>query len=472
MNIQSIDNIKKQYIEVLAKDSKYNNTLKVLLSRKENEPISHFSFLNPEQLPDKDNEERELQELLLDLTALNSGIKEISARADNIISSIDSTIESLDKAIQYEEDRLQDINMICGQESDYNMVIPVFSSDFTDNKFKEINDKTLAAFSSSETSVDYEIVSISGNGILGNDYVYNEGNFEIDTDDYSDTSLVKDESDITGFEYQRFNVEKRELARDNLFNHDNKEVECVITLNAASPVSMIKIVSEPKNLTIKRLEVSSDGISWQDAINRELIINNKEYVYEDGNYIYGSGIIAFPVSKFVRGTFSSNEFTEDQIAERIIDKEGNEQIVEYCNSVRRKKIRLNSIKLYSANYSETNIESIDLLTAGSVDKISLFASEYIPDHFDSDTEYIEYYLIINGTEHKIVPANLPRDGVKIIKYSEVSDPSKVVTDTEIIKETIKSAKIKLVIHPHSTSETPFVSNLKLCLGKDTGSIYV
>lgn len=472
MNIESIDNIKKQYIEVLAKDPKYKNTLEILLSRKENEPISHFSSLNPEQLPDIDNEEREFQELLLDLTALNSGIQEISARADNIISSLDSSIEALEKAIQDEEDRLQDINMICGQESDYNMVIPVFASDFANYDFGEINDKTLAAFSSSEASVDYEILSISGNGMLGNDYIYNEGNFKIDTDDYSDTSLVKDESDITGFEYQRFSVEERSLARDNLFNHDNKEVECVITLYAASPVSRIEIVSEPKDLTINRLEVSDDGVTWKDAIDRELVINNKEVIYEDSSYIYGSGIIAFPVSSFVRVTFSSDEFTEDQIAERITDEEGNEQIIEYGNSVRRKMIRLNSIKLYSANYTETSIESIDLLEAGSVDKISLFASEYIPDHFNSGTEYIEYYLIVNGTEHKIVPANLPRDGVKIIKYSEVSDPSKIVTDTEIIKETIKSAKIKLVIHPHGSNETPFVSNLKLCLGKDTGSIYV
>ena len=87
MNITVIDNIKKQYIEALSKDSKYNEVLKSLLSRKENEPISHFSSLNSEELPDKDKEERELQELLLDLTALNSGIVEVAARVDDVIES-------------------------------------------------------------------------------------------------------------------------------------------------------------------------------------------------------------------------------------------------------------------------------------------------------------------------------------------------------------------------------------------------
>ena len=48
MNITVIDNIKKQYIEALSKDLKYNEVLKSVLSRKENEPISHFSSLNPD----------------------------------------------------------------------------------------------------------------------------------------------------------------------------------------------------------------------------------------------------------------------------------------------------------------------------------------------------------------------------------------------------------------------------------------
>lgn len=109
MNITVIDNIKKQYIEALSKDPKYNDTLKSLLSIKENEQISHFSSLNPEELPDKDNEERELQELLLDLTALNSGIIEIAARVDNIVSSIDYSVNTLNSSLSIEEENGDDL---------------------------------------------------------------------------------------------------------------------------------------------------------------------------------------------------------------------------------------------------------------------------------------------------------------------------------------------------------------------------
>ena len=109
MKITAIDNIKKQYIEALSKDPKYNDTLKSLLSIKENEQISHFSSLNPEELPDKDNEERELQELLLDLTALNSGIVEIAARVDNIVSSIDYSVNTLNSSLGIEEENSDDL---------------------------------------------------------------------------------------------------------------------------------------------------------------------------------------------------------------------------------------------------------------------------------------------------------------------------------------------------------------------------
>lgn len=109
MNITVIDNIKKQYIEALSKDPKYNDTLKSLLSIKENEQISHFSSLNPEELPDKDNEERELQELLLDLTALNSGIVEIAARVDNIFSSVDYSVNTLNSSLGMEEENNDDL---------------------------------------------------------------------------------------------------------------------------------------------------------------------------------------------------------------------------------------------------------------------------------------------------------------------------------------------------------------------------
>ena len=115
---------------------------------------------------------------------------------------------------------------------------------------------------------------------------------------------------------------------------------------------------------------------------------------------------------------------------------------------------------------------MNMLESGSVDKISLFASEYIPDHFNATIEYIKYYLAVNGTEYEIVPVNSGREGISLIKYSEVNDSSAESNKIKLIEETIKNARLRVSIKTHNDKETPYVSNLKLCLGKDTGSIYV
>ncbi len=152
--------------------------------------------------------------------------------------------------------------------------------------------------------------------------------------------------------------------------------------------------------------------------------------------------------------------------------ENNEgEIFPYSNT-KCKAIRINSIRLYSSEYEDAELESVNMLESGSVDKISLFATEYIPDHFNTDLDYIKYYLVINGTEYKIVPINSGREGISLIKYSEVTDSSAKSNKIKLIEETIKDARFRVSIKTHNGNETPYVSNLKLCLGKDTGSIYV
>ena len=225
-----------------------------------------------------------------------------------------------------------------------------------------------------------------------------------------------------------------------------------------------EIVSENKNLIIKNIEVSDDGNLFTSWLTNPINFNNLEAIYNDSTYIYGSNTICFPYTNYVRITFSSDTIENDAIAL----KDGDE-IISYSNT-KRKKIAINSIKLYSSSYSDITITSSNILEAGSVDKISLFATEYIPDHFN-DNNLITYYLIINGTEYEVVPVNLGYDGVKIIKFSEQDN---FVTEDYIqnISETIKSAAIKISIKAYQSDETPYISNLKLCLGKDTGSIYV
>lgn len=473
MDLISIDNIKKQYKSVLAKDEKYLSILTELEKKDAAAPISSFRSLNPEDVPSYDNEERELQEILLDLTAINNATIEMKDYADSIINKIDSTVESVSKSIEEENARISDINMICGLNSEYNMVIPIFASDFSqsDSGYEALDDKSIGAKLVANEEVEYEITSLSGNGLPAKTYSYeiltSSGGAYSSDNSYSDISYITDESDITAYDYKRYITTDRSEAIDGIINYDNKEIECVITLKATKSCSKMKLLSETKDLVIKNLETSDDGVNWLSRLENPIELNNTEAVYSDSSYIYGTGILCFPNTTYIRITVASNEISEEKIAVRASDNEA----VAFPNT-KSKKIRLNNIKLYSSKYRDTDIESVNLLESGSVDKISLFASEYIPDHFNNSEEYIKYYLIINGKEHEIVPANSGRNGIRLIKYSEVSNPATKVDGVELIEETIKDARVRLSIKGYNILETPYVSNLKLCLGKDTGSIYV
>ena len=62
--IETVKQIKEQYIKALAKSTEYTDALKGLLNKSEDVPITAFRELNPEGLPSFNNMERQLQELL------------------------------------------------------------------------------------------------------------------------------------------------------------------------------------------------------------------------------------------------------------------------------------------------------------------------------------------------------------------------------------------------------------------------
>ena len=461
MELTSMEEIRNRYLTALASDPRYEDVLTELKLKDNHLPISNFKSLNPEEPPDFFKESREMQEILLDITAINNGIIEMKDRVETIIESIDTVVTGTQDILKREEDRIQDVNMICGTDDEYNAIIAVTADAFGDGtEFEMPNQNTVGAKLVTRNVVPYEIVSISGNGIEGNRHVYKNGKFESDNDDYSKHEYITDDSDITFFEYERFVSTHRSEIRDGIINYDNKPCECVLTLRASTKVCRMKLLSETQDIVLRQVEVSDDGINWKNCLNKEIKLNSRDDMYRNPYYIYGSGILCFPYSEYIRLTVASNAIVEDQIK---VDK--------ICPHTKRKKIRINNIKLYSSAYEPTNIMTNNVLAAGSMDKIALFASEYVPDHFTDSG--IRYYLIVNGTEYEVVPVNRKRsDAISVIKYSEVTDAVNTMSGTKLIDETIKSAVLRITIEDFAGRETPYISNIKLLMAKDTGSIYV
>lgn len=465
MELISPQSIKKAYIEVLGKDKKYTNVLKKLLQKNETEPIFSFENLNYEDTPMHEDEQRTLLEVSMDLNSVNNGFIEIKNRINKLVNYIDTSLENVKESRKKEDERVSDINTICGQNSDFNMVIPIYAADFGQNGFEVINDKYIGGYVLTKTEVEFEVIDVSGNGIVGNKFVYNNDEFENEENDHSKIDYITDDNDITRFEYSRYiTTDKKEII-DGIINYDQKSVELVLTLLSGTKVNKIEWLTETKDLIITKLETSNDGLEFTSQLKKPIKTQDTKKIYNDSGFIYGADILCFPYSYYVRITFSSSITENDKIA--VTNDDGN--VILYPNAL-REKIAINNIKLYGTTYDDITIESDNIITGGSVDKAGLFVSEYIPDHF-TDGDYIKYYLIINGTEHEVVPVNSGKDGIKIIKFSKDSS-SENNTYINTISESIKSAKIKIAISKASDKESPYIGNIKLCLGKETESIYV
>lgn len=136
--------------------------------------------------------------------------------------------------------------------------------------------------------------------------------------------------------------------------------------------------------------------------------------------------------------------------------------------VKRHLIRINEITAFKNTFTTTAyLESTELLS-GPVDCIAIFANEYIPATFPADRstignqQYLSYFLTVNEQTFEVVPVNSHKAGTKIIRYSNYT----VAEDyTKHVSEPIKSAKLKVKFYTPNTSYTPYLSNLKVCLGK-------
>jgi hypothetical protein len=275
MELTSPELIRKEYLKALAEDASYFDIINNLTNKNTEDPISSFGNLNAEDAPSLDNEQRELTEIILDLKSINSSFIEISNNISSLIANVDNIGNLVQNSIKRETDRIMDINMICSKDSEYNMVIPIYSNDFKDNG-EFLDDKTIGAKLLTQNEIAYQITTIQGNGYEGNDYVYNNNVFEIETDDLSNLEYISDSSDVTAYEYSRLITKDKSEVVDGIINYDNKDVECVMTLFSEQSFCKARIMSETKGLTIKNIETSFDGITFISRIESPIKINDAE----------------------------------------------------------------------------------------------------------------------------------------------------------------------------------------------------
>lgn len=467
MEYIGIKNIKESYANRLIEENNIDKANRIILSSIDT-PIFNGLEVYGEKEPNRTDIDSALSDISIDLLALNKEFISIANKYTDLMSNIKTRLDTVEEELTIEENRIKDLNTICSNYDEFVSVKTLDDSYFVDSNFG-YNKYTFFAYQySSDDTNTLSILSVQGNGYEGNKYVYKDGAFLQNSVDTSNYNYLIDDHIQTAFEYSRLtcNTVLDDYPKD-VVHYDNEEALCTITIKSMNKINTLKISSDIKTLTLKDILCSLDnGNTYNSYWNKEININNFIGVYNDSNYIYGTGIICFPATNYLKLTFKSNGVTNDKIAytaidTTIADKPIN-KIIE-LNDVKRHVIRINSIDIISGSYkTTTKLESIELID-NAVNSIAIFSSEYIPNFFPDSNDYIKYVLSINGEDYDMVPINSNKEGIKVIRYSNgISSTDSYV---KYIKEPIKTAKLNIVLTTPDNNITPYISNLKICYGK-------
>lgn len=418
-----------------------------------------LTYIHPEEEPNVDELNDTVTNIDKDLKYIDNTLIESAGLYKNLLETTKLKLTSIKELINLEKERQEDINILCNKFSDFSTVINLYEDSF-EGELSFDNNILTAPIKKSDI-ISYKIEDISGNGQAGNSYVYQNGDFISNILDTSNTSNINDDNLATYYEYSRITMSDRNEDAPIVFNKDSLEAECTLLISSDDYINKIQVNSDRDDLILKEVYISNDGNTFKLDKEYNIQINKLQDKYSDQTYIYGSGIIVVPTCKYIKLCFKSNGYTDEDIAYIKVFNENTNitKKIQKVVSAKRHVIKLNEINLFKNVYTNGSSISKELIN-DPIKYISLYCNEYIDSNYTIE-ENIKYYFIINGEEFEIVPINSQRNGKKIVR---TSSQTYKLDNTQYIDESIKSAKLKIVIDSANASITPFVSNIKILIG--------
>lgn len=399
-----------------------------------------------------------------DIATLDTKIKEIAVSTNDLLEKTVKRLDVVMDIITAEKERLQDIVMLCNDKTDYANAIPLADKDFEGSFFYD--NGVFSCNSSHSSSVQGEVETVEGNGYIGNKYVVSDNGYQEKTFSTKQSTALLDNNLSTYWEYSRITASSTEEYLISDFHTDDAEASCTITFKLKSEANELLLKSNLNTVKVVGVRYSSDGVRYSDLDVLPFTINQKDESYKEQGYIYGSNIISFPKSKYIKITFQSTGYLNDIIAfERVITEENSDKITTYTTIVptaKRHVVRLSDVYFKEKKYSsETIIKSRELITKDTnIFAISVFANTYLPNNMSDDN--VRFFLTVNGKEYEVIPVNSNVNGIKIIRFSQGKMPNKY---TQYVGEKIQSAFLTIRMKPQSNL-TPYINNLKILLGDE------
>lgn len=396
-----------------------------------------------------------------DVTLIDKQLKDLAGKTEQLLERTTKRLDVVKDTILAEKERLQDISMLCNMKTDYDNAIPLKDSDFTGDFSFE--DGVFYSKLSNSVPVKAIIEDVVGNGYEGNKYVVKDNKFLEEVINTKSKSFATDSNLSTYWEYSRITASNTEPYLISDFNTDDSEAKATVTLKFAAMANELMIKSSVDKVRVLAIKYSKDGINYNDVAMLPFTINNKDESYKNQGYIYGSNLISFPSSKYVKITFESIGYIDDILAfERTVtdDKDQIETITTVVPTAKRHVIKLNDIYVKSKTYtSSSTMKTGELITKGTdIYAISIFANMYFPKGVPDNA--IKFTLTVNGIDYEIQPVNSHKSGVKIIRFSQGKMPAEY---TKYIGEKIQSAYLTISMSSR-VQLTPYINNLKILLG--------
>ena len=396
-----------------------------------------------------------------DVISIDNKIKETANKTSELLERTVKRLEVVKDTINAEKERLQDISMLCNMKTDYENVIPLKDNDFT-GEFTHEDGVFFSALNSS-SSVRATVINVEGNGYEGNKYVLSNNNFLEKILSTKNRGYITDNNISSYWEYSRVTASSSEPYLISDFNTDGAEAKCTVTLKFESRANELVIKSSLENIKVTGIKYSNDEINFKDVPMLPFTINRKDDSYKNQGYIYGSNIISFPDSKYVKITFESIGYLNETIGfnrVNVNDDETIEEVTTIVPTAKRHAIKINDINTRVKNFkSESTLQTQELIkTDKDVYAISVFANVYYPNNISKDN--VKFILTVNGEDYKVKPVNSYENGIKIIRFSQGKMPTEY---TKYIGEKIQSATLKIIINSESKL-TPYINNIKILLG--------
>ena len=313
MDTNYINESKENYAELLIANGNTKRANEVM-KQDAYTPVFKIRESHPQAEPEVKDYNEMVMEAYVDLSALITGIRDCAQDYKDLMISTKNRLEAIKLSLLEEKEKQDDINILCNKFTDFNNVITFSTEDISGNY--TFDQGIISAAVESNPMIDYTITSIDGNGYEGNDYVYKNNEFLNKVINTSNRDFIKDNSELTVYEYSRITANNSETDFNSDINLASIEAKCTITIASKSAFNKLCIKLSSKDTILYDLLTSIDGIKYTSVIDKPITIfsDYEKYNNKTSEYIYNSGIVCFPTTQFLKIVLQSNAITDDEIA--------------------------------------------------------------------------------------------------------------------------------------------------------------